>query len=617
MFVKPVVPVDLYSRSFDLQPALVNRNGKSNWPNPMTPLISFRFNPTEENTMRRLKTQSRRFVSILECTLMAIGLLIPLTAGFAQAPDESVQSRIGYFKAQQARERFQDKGQKTYAPRVERAEKGDPVTVLQRAKLGNYIEDVDFIPSGPFANHIVFTAGLDVYGVPANANSDRAIKKLFNVHKLNLFNDPLGIAYIPSERLFAFIDPFQPELLVVCDHHGNPLPPRPIHYLGGFVPDSVEGLAYLPSTSALFPDHLLAVTYKFLDDFPFIACPLQVIRPDGQVVAEIPTPDDIAINLAASVAFSPPDRLLVTDFSNEVWTLDFAGNVVSGPVLTDLSAEGIVQLPDGRIVTGEGPHLRFFDAGLSRLPEDDRNVGAGPGLINPLSVAWNADTQQHVVAALSEEFPDESSRQVATVPSSLDSSIPIIDLGISSPDFLRLPRATYMQDEQRIAVALRRRGSTPAQIALYDDHGTLMERINISAIGGIGRPTKIDYIASTHEFVVVEQAQPDKLKILTRAGTFARGIDLSPIGIGSVSGVAYFNPLHPSGGQFLIFDSTFSGRAVFTDFNGVLMSEFNYRNELAILGAAAISAITTGPQAGAFAAISSGGSPELIVFRVK
>jgi hypothetical protein len=171
-----------------------------------------------------------------------------------------------------------------------------------------------------------------------------------------------------------------------------------------------------------------------------------------------------------------------------------------------------------------------------------------------------------------------------------------------------------MPDEHLIAVAVRRRASTPAQIALYDNYGTLVEQINASAIGGIGRPSRFAYIPSTHEFVVVEQRQPKKLKILTRAGVLAREIDLSAIGIGAINGVAYFNPLHPSGGQFLIFD--FTSRAVITDFNGELISEFNYRDELGLFGVMGASAITTGPQAGAFAALSSEGSPEIVVFRL-
>ena len=172
-----------------------------------------------------------------------------------------------------------------------------------------------------------------------------------------------------------------------------------------------------------------------------------------------------------------------------------------------------------------------------------------------------------------------------------------------------------MPDEHRIAVALRRRGGTPAQIALYDNDGTLVEVIDAAAIAGIGRPSKIAYIPPTREFVMVEQTQPSTLKVLTRAGVLAREIDLASIGIKSISALAYFNPLHPSGGQFLIFASP--GRAVITDFAGQPMSEFDSGEELGLPFVGGASAITNGPLAGTFTAHESTVSAEFVVFTLK
>src|SRR5207237_4107889 len=128
-------------------------------------------------------------------------------------------------------------------------------------------------------------------------------------------------------------------------------------------------------------------TWKFIDDFPFVLGRIQVIRRDGQVAAEIQIPDDIALNGVFGVAGLAAGRLLVTDGGNSIWTLDFDGNVVGGPVSTVLLvAEGIVQLPDGRVVTGEGTHLRFYDATLSRLPQDDQDASTRLSLVNALSI---------------------------------------------------------------------------------------------------------------------------------------------------------------------------------------------------------------------------------------
>jgi hypothetical protein len=388
------------------------------------------------------------------------------------------------------------------------------------------------------------------------------------------------------------------------------------------VPDFVEGLAYVPSTSSLFPDHLLRVTTKFISDYPFFAGRLQVIRRDGQMVAEIQVPDDVSFNFVLGVAFLAPDRILVsTADPNEIWTLDFEGKIVAGPVSTELLfAEGITQLADGRIATSEGAQLRFYDAALNRLPQDDRDASTRIGLVNPFSVAWNTDTHQHLVVAFTEESAgDLSSLQVAAVPLSLEASIPVVDLGVFPTSARALQGgATYMPDEHRIAVALRRRGSTPAEIALYSNDGTLVELIDASSIGGLGRPVGIAYIPPTREFVVLEQTQPRKVKVLARTGALAREIDLAPIGIG-LHALTFFNPLHPSGGQFLLFGSAAGNvrRAIVTDFEWNPISEFDPLDELGLSFVKGVSALTVGPLTVAFAAVEDGSSPECVVFRLR
>ena len=553
--------------------------------------------------------------SLLFSTLLISGLLGPVPASFAQQPDESVQSRIGHLKRQNAFERLQERRRHAGALNHQAAKPGkEPkVRVLQRELLGRFISDLDFVPDGPLAGHIVMLNGQEVHGIPADAEPDKQIRKLFDLRQQTV-GAATGIAYIASERLFAIADVGQLDALLVVDHRGTPHPPRPIQYLDGLVPDLVDGLAYLPSTSARFPDHLLMVTQRLTEDF-ILLNRIQVIRLDGQVVAEIPVLHSSTV--AIGVAFLPPDRLLVTNDLNEIWILDFDGNPVAPPVATELlPAEGIVGLADGRIVTGEGAQLRFYDAELNRRPQDDQDGGTRIGLLFPMSVAWNSDTHEHLVVAFDESFGNTGnsflSLQVAAVPLSLDASRPVVDL---SGGPFRSPKATYMPDENLIAVGLRKSGSPPPQIAFYDNNGALLELIDASAIGGLGFLSRITYIPTTREFAVVELTQRSKLKMLTRTGALAREIDLASIGINSIFALAYFNPLHPSGGQFLIFAE--SDRAVITDFGGNLMSEFNFRDELELQTVMGASAITTGPLAGAFAAVESTDSSPLVVFQLK
>ena len=101
------------------------------------------------------------------------------------------------------------------------------------------------------------------------------------------------------------------------------------------------------------------------------------------------------------------------------------------------------------------------------------------------------------------------------------------------------------------------------------------------------------------------------LTVLTRKGEVVSKIDLSQK-VPKFSGFAFFNPSHPSGGQF-IFLNTMDGGPLITDFDGNPLGTFKQR-ELAIVSSN-ISAITTGADAGAFAILDSGNS-ELVVFRL-
>jgi hypothetical protein len=490
------------------------------------------------------------------------------------------------------------------------------VRVLQRELLGRYIDDLDFVSNGPLANHIVLLNGHEVHGMLAGSGSHHPIRNLFDLRE-QLLGLPSGIAYIASERLFAVVDAVQPTAFFLTDDRGTPRPPRLIRFIGDVVPDWMDGLAYVPSTSLLFPDHLLTVTYKIIDGlFDFR---IQVIRLDGQVVTEILIPQDLSNNGVVGVAFLAPDRILVSDWFNRIWTLDFQGHIAGGPRATErLLVDGIVQLPDGRVVTSEGAQLRFYDAALNRSPHDDRDAGTRMGLVVPSSLAWNPDTFQHLLVSLTEESgAGFDSLRVAAAPLSLATSSSVLDLS-AFPTPLRAPVATYMPDQHLIAVALRRRGSTPAQIVLYDSDGTLLEVIDASAIGGLGRPYSIDYVPHTREFVLIESTQSNKLKFLTRTGALARQIDLLPIGM-HVAALSYFEPRHPSGGQFLIIGADEAGayRAVITDFAGHPISEFDPRKELGLAFVTDVSAITLGPLTVAFAALESAVSPRLVTFLLR
>jgi hypothetical protein len=145
-----------------------------------------------------------------------------------------------------------------------------------------------------------------------------------------------------------------------------------------------------------------------------------------------------------------------------------------------------------------------------------------------------------------------------------------------------------------------------------------VEQLNLAVT--LGNPRAISYIPRTKEFAVLFTATPQPVKILSRRGDLVRTIDLSLKGIGAISALAFFNPNHPSGGQFLMFEGSNrtvqSYRAVVTDFSGNVLSEFNFRNTLAVTSPTAAAEITSGPDVGSFSIIDSANN-EIVIFSLQ
>jgi hypothetical protein len=484
---------------------------------------------------------------------------------------------------------------------------GRAQTVLQRARIGGYAEDIEFVSRGTYADHVVMVNGKEVLGIANEGGPNQPLRKLFDL-KATAITHSTGIAYIESEKLFVVNDPTQRNKLFVVDDFGRPQGTRTIQYLNGYSPAHLEGLAYIPAGSANFPDHLLMVAW---DTFNADANRIEVIRRDGVVVAEIQPPfvgyEGIGMG---DVAYLSPNRLLVTFYNEEIWTIDFAGNIVSGPISLTGSGgfEGIVRVRDRVVVAGFPQPLYFFDRDLNRLPGRDRNDVVGLNLNTPHGVAWNSDTGRFLVnaqVALNE-------RVISDISPALDAAQQVADL---SADGFPRPRAmSYLPAEHLIAVA---HANVPRAILLYRNDGTLDSQINVAGLG-LGNLFGLAYIPTTNQFAAVfnNPADPQenrRLRILSRTGALERTIDLACTGARGVSAVEFYNPAHPSGGQFLVVAS--SNRVLRTDFDGNLLGELNSRTHLGVLTPADITAITTGPQAGAFAMTDSSGG-ELVVFRL-
>ncbi len=490
--------------------------------------------------------------------------------------------------------------------------------VLARVKLGTYIEDITYVRNGPHAHHVAFVDGYTVRAYPATTSSDRAIKSLFDVRALGFAVAPRGIEWIESERLFAFLDIAQPAVLYLTDHKGAAQPPRTLRYLDGYEPEWVDGLAYIPPNAPMYPDHLVVVANGFDEDLGAYRPRYVIFRRDGQAVAQLPLPEVWISGPAIfgySATYVAPGRLLVT-IEAFAGLIDLAGQPSGPRVPIPGVGDGIAQLADGRIVISDGAKLLYHDAMLQRMPQDDRNAGTGAGLIYPASPMWDARSGQLAVTA----YPETSAGDFADLgiwrlSPGLDQASRVVDLG-TPPAYLRVRSAAFVADEDHYAVLLRRRSSTTvAEIALYDQAGTLAERLSLAAaLAGTGTPGGIGQLADRREFAISLGTRPATLRIVDRSGAFVRDVDFAGAGVVAATLFTYLPPTGTRAARFLVADWT-GTRAVITDADGNLVGEFDYRAELGVVEPSGLTAIGSGRWAGAFAIVDDGAS-ELVLFRL-
>jgi len=506
-------------------------------------------------------------------------------------------------------------------------------TVIGRSRIGGYSEDITYVSGGRLKGNIIILDGFEVFSVENAKRPKGGMTRLFDVKIPDINIRPNGITYVESEGLFAMNDATQPKRLFFFDDKGEFKGTRNIHYPGSYVPQHMEGLAYIPSSSPTFPDHIIVTALDTLNG----PSRIEVMRRDGQFAAEIlpnwpsPPPSDpdnpiYDTSFIGDVAYLAPNKLLVTFYNNTIWTIDFNGNVLDGPhVVSGASGfEGIVQMTDDRIVAVNFPQgLIFFDNNLNRVPESDRNDIIGLNLNTPRGVAWNTDTGQLLIAH--DLVGQQLTESISAVPITLDSANQVVALNA----FPLGQRLTYLPGEHLIGMT---HSNNPRAIVLFNNDGTVNSQINLSpaALGqNLGPPIGITYIPATNEFVVGfnginggpgQPAERRRLRVFSRTGTLVRTLDLTCTGSNGVAGLTYFDDPGGGGGRFMIAGS--AGRVFVTDLNGnsrnangLLFREFNVRAKFGLFGATDIAAITTGPQAGAFAMFDSN-SGEFVIFRL-
>ena len=500
-------------------------------------------------------------------------------------------------------------------------------TVVNRARVGGYAEDITFVSSGVLKDQLVMMNGYSLYAVePGKKGLLNSVCK-YEHPELDQF--ATGFTFIPTEGLFVLNNDPHPDKLYLFDQACGIRGTRRIQYLdSNYRPGHLEGIGYIPNDSPLFPDHLIMVAWDTLNATD---ARLEIMRRDGVVVSEIHRPDWPSQLLVdgglGDVTYLGPNRLLLSAYNaDSLWIIDFSGNIISGPVSTGGAlgtGEGITRLADGRFVATNYPQsLLVFDKNLNRQSQADRNDTVGVNLNVPNGIAWDSDNNRLLVT---HDAGLNLNARVSSLATTLDSAAPVIDL--SSFAFTR--QTVYLPQEDLIAV-LRFQTAVDRAILLFNTSGTLNSQISLNAASlgqNLGVPQGLAYLPGTDEFVVAFSGAPPnqalerlRLRVISRAGALVRTIDLTATGTGGVNGLEYFDDPQGGGGRLLLI-SPF-GRMIVTDLDGnsrnanmFPLGEFNSRVKLGLITRNDVAAITSGPDAGAFAIVDANGG-EVVIFRL-
>ena len=499
-------------------------------------------------------------------------------------------------------------------------------TVVSRARTGGYAEDITFVTSGALKDQVVMTNGYELYATPLGKKG--ALTRVCKIDHPEMDQFVNGFAFVASEGLFVLNNAPHPDRLFFFDQNCVSKGTRPIQYLNSnYRPGHLEGMGYIPASSALFPDHLMMAAW---DDPNLGTVRIVIMRRDGVQVAEIFRPDwpePISEFGLGDVTFLSPNRLLVSAFHpDSLWIMDFNGNILSGPVPTGGATglgEGVIQISDGSLVASSYPQsLLLFDKNLNRQPQNDRNDIIGLNLNLPHGIAWDSDANRFLVTH--DTVVTLGPGRISGLATTLASSTPVVDLSA-----FPLTRSTVYLPNEDIVGTLRQAPGNQRAILLFNLNGTLNSQISLSpaALGqNLGQPLGVAYLPTTDEFVVAFGGAPadqgferQRLRVFSRAGALVRTIDISATGTAGVGALEYFQDAQSGEGRLMLLSGS---RVIVTDLNGLsrnadgfLLGEFNNRVKLGLITRSDIAAITSGPMAGMFA-IADGSGGEVVIFRL-
>jgi hypothetical protein len=289
--------------------------------------------------------------------------------------------------------------------------------------------------------------------------------------------------------------------------------------------------------------------------------------------------------------------------SNKLYGIGFDGAVTHGPVdlATPDGAEGVVELPDGTVLTadyfGRGS---AFDQQLLRAPERDESWEYPAGVRRSRGLAWNPMTSEFLTIG-----PIGWNSNLIAVNEDLTESRVVGDLG--SQGVRGTNGLTFLADEDRVVAAEYRRQRLGFLSFVNVETGVVEERLQSEAIS---RPYGVTYLEDSGDIVYSNLWGEYTLRTMSFDGT------LNDLPISTRSPLFLAETRHALGlGPGYIFSEFDSVDLVFTDDNGLEIDRFDYQAELGLLSVSGLTYVSSGENEGSIAALTMDSS-EIVFFKL-
>lgn len=485
-------------------------------------------------------------------------------------------------------------------------------TVVQRVRLGNQVEGMTYINTGPLAKHIVIIDGRYLTGVPAEGRGAAPFSNLFDLMNLGYVAPPRGLAWVDTEQLFIFTDPTAgapSTTFRLTDHKGQPKGTIVFQWPSDFVDGApyVEEIAWIPLSAPQYPGMFVFLAPQTAGNGLEA---LFVMDRKGNLVKEIllnQDPNSPYYLFATGLAYRD-GRLLLGNTDGNLYEVDFDGNVIAPPVVfpdaTDI--EGIAVLAKNRVVitSHSNGKLIYLDAQLNRLPEE-RSYKVGFGLGASTYAAWNSSTNEYIVYATDLE-PTISLPQLGAIGANLKSSHVYADM---APFYGQaFGRIDYLPSLNVITMPWR--STSPRRLEYFTPSGAT-DGLTIGDGSADYRLSAFAYVPNG--FIARRIVNTTVLEFFDMNAQLT-GLQLDPSPWMQPGSVVFdVAPFTSAGEQrYLVLTSETPQRLLTLDANGNFVSSVDVtRLNLRTVGS--VKYITSGPKAGAFVAMD-GNVNEMVVF---